>query len=124
MASCKLGHVYIIETVLSKPMKEKYAICVCVADGFFLWFNTEARPHGKDQVAAPAGCHELIKHDSFIDMSKMFRHPDFELAGAKEFARISDQLCQAIIDLIDAGPEILPPRHAALIRENLETLLK
>lgn len=123
MASCKLGHIYIINTVLSKPPKEKYAVCVCVADQFFIWINTEPRPHAHDQLPLLTGCHELVKHDSYVDCSKIFRHPDFELDDAKEFARISDDLCKQIIAFIENGVEVLPQNHADLILENLRSLL-
>lgn len=123
MASCKVGHIYIIDTVLSKPPKEKYALCVCVADNLFLWINTKAAPHGRDQLALSAGCHDLIKHDSHLDMSKLFRHSDWELDEAKEFPPISQALCRSIVDRINAGLDVLSPRHAAVVAANLAALL-
>lgn len=123
MASCKLGHVYIVDTLLTKPPKEKYAVCVCVANGYFLWINSNPRPHNCDQLFLPAGIHELVKHDSYLDVSKVVCHPSFELNNAKEFARLSKECCEAIIEFIDAGLEVMVPRHASLIRSNLITLL-
>ena len=123
MASCKLGHVYIVDTLLTKPPKEKYAVCVCIASGYFLWINTNPRPHNCDQLFLPAGIHELVKHDSYLDISKVVCHPSFELDKAKEFSCLSKECCEAIIEFIDAGLEVMVPKHAALIRSNLITLL-
>lgn len=122
MASCKLGHVYIVNTALSQPPKEKYAVCICVDPRLFVWINSKARPHGKDQLQIEAGCHELVKHDSHIDLSKLFAHPDFEMEVAKEFARISKELCQRIIEQLESN-EMLSRQHIDLIKTNLGTLL-
>lgn len=123
MASCKVGHIYIIDTVLSKPPKEKYALCVCVSDNLFLWINTNPAPHGRDQFPLAEGCHELIKHNSHLDLSKLFRHPEWELEEAKEFPPVSKALCQSIVDRINSGLDVLPPRHASLVAANLSALL-
>ncbi|WP_312361947.1 hypothetical protein [Ensifer sp.] len=123
MASCKLGHIYIVPTVLTKPPKDKYAICVCVADGYFIWVNTEARQDGIDQLQIPAGCHRLIRHVSHVDLSRIVKHPDFELDNAKEFECISAHLAQGVIDRVQAGLDLLPAKHAELIIENLRKLL-
>ncbi len=123
MASCKLGHVYIVPTVLTKPPNDKFAICVCPDNGFFVWINSAARPHGRDQMAIDSGCHELVTHDSFVDLGRVVKHPGFELEGAREFARISSALATAFIECIDAGLFLMPPEHAAIIRANLTKLL-
>ena len=122
MASCKVGHVYIIDTVLTKPPKAKFAVCVCVANGYFLWINTKAAPHGRDQMALVAGCHQLVTHDSFLDVSRVVAHPPIELDEAREFACITKEIRDRIIALIDAGTTVLSPRHAALIKANLMAL--
>lgn len=122
MASCKVGHVYIVKTALSNPAKEKFAMCVCVDPRLFVWINTKSRPHGKDQLQIEAGCHELISHDSHVDLSRVVNHPDFEMDAAKEFSRISKDLCQRIIKQLE-GNEMLSPRFIDLIKANLEALL-
>ena len=122
MASCKLGHIYIVDTVLTKPPKEKFALCVCVADGLFIWINTDAAPHGRDQLPLATGCHKLITHDSHMDLSRIVKHPEWELDDAREFHCISQEMCAEIIARIDAGLDVLAPRHAALIRQNLDSL--
>lgn len=123
MASCKLGHVYIVNTVLAKTPKEKFALCVCVDDGLFLWINTLAAPHGRDQLFLSAGCHRLVKHDSYLDLSKLFCHPQQELDDAKEFPAISKELCQQIVDRLEQGVDVLAPRRVAQILSNLRTLI-
>jgi hypothetical protein len=119
MASSKVGHIYIVDTVLTKPPKAKFALCVCVAEGFFVWINTDMRSHGHDQLAIAAGCHDLVVHDSFLDLSRVVKHPSAELEEAREFPCISNELCAQILAAIEAGLTVLPPRHAAIIKANL-----
>ncbi|WP_207910613.1 hypothetical protein [Rhizobium sp. BK376] len=94
-----------------------------MAEGYFIWINTNAAPHGLDQLEISAGCHELIKHDSHIDLSRLVKHPDWELDSAKEFPCISVAMCKEIIARIDDGLDLLPPRHAEIIKANLNSLL-
>lgn len=123
MASCKLGHIYIVDTVLTKPAKEKFALCVCIADRYFVWINTNPAPHGKDQLFLPAGCHHLIKHDSYLDLSRIVCHPEWELNDAKEFPQISASVASDIVALIDAGLDVLSPRHAAIVRAAVSEII-
>jgi len=118
----KLGHVYIIETVLTKPPKAKFAICVSVGDGFFVWINSRARAEGHDQLPIAAGCHSLIRHESHIDLSRIVCHQPYELANAQEFEMISRDLRDAIVNKIGDGLMLLPPVHSRLIAENLRSL--
>jgi len=120
MASCKLGHIYIVETVLTKPPKAKFAVCVCIDPGYFLWVNSNPRPHGRDQVPLPAGCHELVTKNCFLDLSRVVQHPTFELEDAKEFARIDQKFAGLIVAAIDAGLFLLPPSQGLLIRNNFD----
>jgi|GEM_PF-1541267 len=122
MASCKVGHVYIVETVLTKPPKAKFALCVCIAHGYFVWINTKVAPHGNDQIALEAGIHELVTHDSFLDLSRVVVHSTAELEDAKEFPCISRDLRDRIIAAIEAGLIVLPARHATIIKTNLIAL--
>lgn len=123
MASCKLGHVYIVNTVLTKPPKAKFAVCVCDENGFFVWINSKPRPHGKDQLPLDADCHELVTKDCFLDLSRVVKHPTHEVDSAKEFSRIDADFALSISEFIDAGLFVMPPIHATLIREKLLTIL-
>jgi hypothetical protein len=123
MASCKLGHIYIVETVLTKPPKAKFALCVCLENGFFLWINSKPRPHGKDQMALDSGCHELVTKDCFLDLSRVVAHPNYELDDAREFPRIDAALASSIIECIDAGLFLMPKAHSAIVRGNLLKIL-
>jgi hypothetical protein len=122
MASCKLGHIYVVKTVLAKTPKAKFALCVCSASGYFVWINTLASPHGKDQLQLPAGCHELIRHDSHLDLSRIVKHPDREVATAQEFPCISKALCGAILNRIEEGLVVLTAKQIAVVLENLKNL--
>lgn len=119
MASCKLGHVYIVRTVLTDPPKAKFAVCVCIEDGYFVWINTEARRHGRDQLPLPAGCHQLVRHDSYLDLSRVVAHSTQELEDAREFDCLSADICRQIADMIDAGLEMMPQRQAQRVLENI-----
>src|SRR5690606_22317769 len=84
MALCKAGHIYIVRTVLSRPPKVKFALCVCVDPDYFIWINTNPRFDGHDQLKLDAGCHELVVHDSHLDLSRVIVHSTQELEDAKE----------------------------------------
>lgn len=119
MASCKVGHVYVVKTVLARPPKPKFAMCVCIDPEYFVWINTNARFDGHDQLKLAAGSHELLVHDSHLDLSRIVVHSTQELEDAKEFACISAEVCAAVIQRIDQGLHLLPKRQAAHIRESL-----
>ncbi|OHV84136.1 hypothetical protein LCM4573_00015 [Rhizobium sp. LCM 4573] len=123
MASCKIGHVYIVKTSLTDPPKAKFALCVCVEEGYFVWINSDARRHGKDQLPLKQGCHPLIRHDSVLDLSRVVAHPSHELEEAREFPAISKSLCTEIVGKIDRGLSVMPRRQAKVIADNLRTLL-
>lgn len=123
MASFKVGSVYIVRTTLTDPPKAKFALCVCIEDGYFVWINTDARRHGNDQMPLPAGCHPLVRHDSYLDLSRVVAHPTHELDEAREFPCISPELCASIVDFMRKGLRVMPPRQARTILGNLERLL-
>ncbi|NJL06907.1 MAG: hypothetical protein HC900_00560 [Methylacidiphilales bacterium] len=108
--------------MLTKPPKVKFALCVCITHGYFVWINTKVAPHGKDQLALAPGCHPLVTHDSFLDLSRVVVHSTAELEGAKEFPCISRDLRDLIVAAIDAGLIVLPLRHATIIKTNLIVL--
>jgi hypothetical protein len=125
MASCKLGHIYIVPTSLVRgpAPKTKFALCVCVAKNYFVWINTDARKDGLDQLEVEAGCHQLITHTSHVDLSRVLVHREYELDEAKEFPRISDDLCRRIIARVEAGLDLLPKKYADTVLANLRSLL-
>jgi len=122
MPSCKAGHVYIVFTALTKPPKEKFALCVSQENEWFLWFNTLARPHGRDQMGVMAGCHQLIVHDSFLDLSRVVHHSAIELEAGKEFGCISAELAASIAAFIEHGIELMPQRHIDIVRASMTAL--
>ena len=90
MASCRIGHVYIVFTPLTKPPKQKYALCLSAE---------------RDQLLCEAGCHELIEHDSYLDLSRMVTHSQAEIDVGKEFACISTALRDKIVAFARVGSE-------------------
>ncbi|MGM4980903.1 hypothetical protein [Rhizobium sp. 11_C7_N12_5] len=123
MASCKIGHVYIVNTVLTNPPKAKFALCVCIEDGYFVWINSAARFHQKDQMPLEAGCHPLVRHDSFLDLSRVIAHSTQEIEAAREFPCISKVLCADIVTALKVGLKLMPKRQAEVILKNLSSLL-
>jgi hypothetical protein len=122
MALCKTGHVYIVETVLTKPPKAKFALCICVDPNYFVWINTKPRVFGRDQLLIRAGAHPLVRHDSYLDLSRIVAHPAHELHEAREFQCISRWLRDEILQAVKSGLSVMPARHTHIIRENLAAL--
>lgn len=123
MASSKVGYVYIVNTVLTNPPKEKFAVCVCVEPDYFVWINSAPRHHGIDQLPLAAGCHSLVIRNSVLDLSRIVAHPPAELVTAREFDCLDKSLCQTIVDRIEAGLRMMPARQAAIVLDNLRGLL-
>jgi hypothetical protein len=125
MASCKLGYIYVVPTSLVRgpAPKTKFALCVCVAENYFVWINTNARLDGLDQLEIEAGCHQLITHTSHVDLSRIIMHREYELAQAKEFPCISDDVCRRIVERIEAGLDLMPQKYADIVLANLRSLL-
>ncbi|ALA17186.1 hypothetical protein AL346_06920 [Chelatococcus sp. CO-6] len=65
----------------------------------------------------------MIRHDSYLDLSRAVAHPSFELDEAKEFGRIDEDLCRQIIERVEAGLKVLPARYAEIFLTNLRKLL-
>ena len=107
---------------MTKPPKAKFALCVCVANGFYVWINSKPRPHGHDQMPLSTGCHELVEHDSFLDLSRVVIHPEYEMDDAREFPMISPGLRDDIVAFIEAGLMTMPPRHASIVLASLKDL--
>lgn len=122
MASCKVGSVYIVHTALTKPPKAKFALCVCADPDYFFWINSDRRHHNNNQLPLVAGCHQLVRHDSYLDMARLVAHSAAELEEAKEFPCISKSLCTEITDEIERGLYVLPKRQADAILGNLAQL--
>jgi len=122
MAFCEIGNVYIIPTNLAKPPKSKFALCVCTNNNLFVWINTDKRSHGKDQLPLKAGCHELIRHDSYLDLSRLVAHQHHELKNAQKFSCISQGLCTDIIKFIEDGLELMTKKSSDIVLNNLRGL--
>lgn len=122
MPSCKTGHIYIVFTALTKPPKEKYALCISEPNEWFVWFNTLARSHGRDQFQVASGVHELIVHDSFLDLSRVVFHSAAEIEAGKEFACISKSFRDEIVAFVTAGLEVMPERQSQIVLANLTAL--
>jgi hypothetical protein len=122
MPSCKVGHVYIVFTALTRPPKEKYALCVSAENEWFVWFNTNPRHGGDDQLLCKAGCHELIEHDSYLDLRRVVMHSQAEIDAGKEFACISPALRDHILAFAEQGLKVMPKGQCRVLLAGLRSL--
>jgi len=118
-----LGSVYIVNTALARPSKDKITLCICASDNLFFWINTKPQVHGVGQLQLAAADHKALTHDCFLDCSRLTTFPAHELKGAQDRGLISSQLAEAIVTfLTNNPPKTLPPAHVQLAIENLRTL--
>ena len=122
MPSCKVGHIYIVFTALTNPPKEKFALCISAEREWFVWFNTNPRQRGDDQLLCRAGCHELIEHDSYLDLSRVVKHSQTEIDAGKEFARISIALRDHILAFASEGLKVMPKGQCGVLLAGLQGL--
>jgi hypothetical protein len=122
MASCEVGHVYVVYTVLTKPPKNKITICVCTAENLFLWINTKPRPHDVGQFALRTRDHAALTHDCYLDCARVTTF-GAELTSALHRGPISKVLAARIVEFIEKKPpKTLPGRYLNLIISNLSKL--
>jgi hypothetical protein len=123
MASCEVGKVYVVYTVLAKPPKDKITICVCAAENLFLWINTNPRSNAVGQFALTARDHSALTHDCYLDCSRVTTFAEAELESAHHRGPISKALAERIVDFLDkTPPKTLPGKHLKLIIANLSKL--
>ena len=118
-----VGFVYVVETALANPQKEKITLCVCAADNLFFWFNTNPARHGVGQLPLDKDDHHYLTHDCFLDCSRVTTFPSHELDEAKPISLISKDLASKIADFLnDEQPKTLSAKQLALFIENLSAL--
>lgn len=119
----KLGHLYVVNTTLTNPPKDKLVICVCAQNNLFLWINTLPRHHGIAQFGLAAADHAALTHACFLDCSRVTTFRAAELSAAIDRGKITNPLAQAIRAFIDANPpKTMPPKQRELILANLATI--
>lgn len=118
-----VGHIYVIDTSLARPPKEKITLCICAADGFFFWINTKPAMHGHGQFQLTKADHHYLTHDCYLDCSRATTFPPSELADAKHIGPISSELAGRIVTFLkDDPPKVLPQRYIDLAIGNLSKL--
>ena len=117
------GHVYIVNTSLVTPPKDKITICLCASENLFFWINTDPRPHNIGQLKLKKDDHAALSHDCHLDCSRVTTFPPAELATAKHRGIISPELAAQIVDyLTKHPPKTLAPKHLSLAISNLSSL--
>lgn len=118
-----LGSIYVVNTALARPAKDKITLCICAADNLFFWINTKPQVHGIGQFQLIAADHKALTHDSFLDCSRLTTFPAHELNAAQNRGVISSHLAKAIVEFLSHNPpKTLPPTHVQLAIKNLGSL--
>ncbi|MDO8837395.1 MAG: hypothetical protein Q7V31_00595 [Parvibaculum sp.] len=120
-----VGHVYVIHTALARPPKDKLTVCICATDNLFFWINTNPQRHNIGQLALVAADHGALKHDCFLDCSRVTTFSQHELDAAQPRGSISAALAQRIVALLENDPpKTLPPRFLKLAIDNITPLFR
>ncbi len=110
------GRVYVVQTTLTNPPKDKLCICVCDQTNLFVWINTDARKHGVGQFPLSASDHSALSHDCHLDLSRLTTFQPEELATARQRDPISADLAKRIARYIETNPpKTLTKKHVDLI---------
>lgn len=117
------GHIYVIYTTLARPPKDKITLCICAAENFFFWINTNSQRHGIGQLQLSAAYHRALSHDCFLDCSRVTTFRQYELDAAQNRGSISPELARRVVEFLENDPpKTLAPRHLKLAIANLSTL--
>lgn len=115
-----VGDVFVIRTALSRPPKDKIVLCVCPATPLFFWINSLPRPHGVGQFQLVEADHGALRHDCFLDCSRLTTFPAGELAQKQARGPIRYELSQRIAEFLATNPpKTLPKIHLDLAVQNL-----
>ena len=118
-----LGHLYVVSTTLTRPPKDKLAICVCNERNLFVWINTNPRPHGVGQFKIDGNSHGALNHESHLDCSRLTTFLPAELHAAQDRGPISPELASAIVEWLEAErPITLTDGHYKLLLDNLRAI--
>lgn len=118
------GHVYVVHTTLTTPPKDKIVLCICAADNFFIWINTDPRHHGIGQFELASGDHPALRHTCYADLSRATTFQPRDLATARDRGIISQDLAQRLLTYLEANPpRTLAKRYADLLAQMLSDVL-
>ncbi len=116
-------HVYVIYTTLTRPPKDKIALCICAAENLFFWINTNPQRHGSGQLHLVATDHHALSKDCFLDCSRVTTFAPREMGDAKHRGAISADLARRVVQFLqDDPPRTLSPRFVNLAIANLSRL--
>ena len=119
-----VGHVYVVNTTLARPTKDKITVCICAISDLFFWINTDARSHGVGQFSLTAEDHQSLTRACYLDCSRATTFLPNELRAAQDRGPLSSDLAARIVKfLTDSPPKTLAPRYLKLAIENLASLV-
>lgn len=116
MPSFEVGAIYRIRTVLVTPPKEK--IVLYVGNDWFLWFNTLAKQQTGQLCVQPGECPE-IKHESYLNCSRVTLFPDAERAAARHCGVADIKFLTKVVEEIELRATVLPGVQRTTIAANL-----
>jgi hypothetical protein len=117
------GHLYVVRTVLTKPPKDKLAICVCAERNLFLWINTLPRPHGVAQMPLAADDHGALTRACHLDCSQVWTFLPHELAAAQDRGPIDVGVAARLLLFMQTNPpKTMTAKHLQIIVETMAAL--
>lgn len=121
----KVGHVYVVNTTLARPPKDKITVCVSADPDIplFLWINSNPRRDGIGQFPLRASDHDALSRDCFLDCARVTTFPKRELEASVKRGLISRSLANRIVEFLEScRPKTLPAVHLNLVIANLSAL--
>jgi hypothetical protein len=104
--------VYSIQLSNITPPHLKHCVYLCNEHTpLFFFINSERRFHGIGQVELFAGEHEVLDHNSFLDLSGLKQPLRSDLAGAQDRGQLSRDIRTRAEPVLRLGISTLPERH-------------
>jgi hypothetical protein len=101
------------------PGRNKFCLCVCIANGLFFTINTKpyrGAPQSS-QIGIKVSQMPFLEHDSYLDASVLQKIPAEVVQAGEITPRPSDQTLRHLKEVITRQP-FLPTRQKILIKEN------
>ena len=118
-----LGRIYHAHATASIPPKNKFMLCICHEHQFVMWINSKPRHHKIGQFPLSDSDHAVIKHDSFLDCSKIWKVTADRFLPVQDRGPISVNLANRLVDFLRRErPKTLTPILLDMILNNLSSL--
>jgi hypothetical protein len=113
--------VYSIRLSNITPPHVKHCVYLCNEHApLFFFINSERRFHGIGQVELFAGEHEVLEHDSFLDLSGLKQPLHRDLVNAQDRGQLSREIRTRAEAALRLGIQTLPERHRSIALETID----